>query len=518
MRIGVERRQRRRAILACRSGGPGDARPVRLPRCVRPFPRAPVLGAQRGRGCRDRRRRLADLQPRVPQLRHALRADLGPRPGRTGARPTTRSRSRPRPSAGRGGRGAALAARRGRRLHGDAGAGDAGLRRAGVGHLPARPRVASAGRSGALAAFVVATREPFLSQGVRAYVDIPFLALVVAAAVLEVAPAAPRGCRCSCCSALAGLLRPEAWLLGGRLLALPAAGARPRPRAARSARWSLAAPLLWALSDLAITGDAAPLPHVHARHGRDARPAAGHRERAGDDAAPARGDPALGAAGGRHGRVLPGAALRARAGRACPRRWRCSAGSRSWRSGSPACRCSAATCSCRRRCCAIFFGFAALGWIGRPLDRPLARWWVGGAAVLLVAFVGSTVSHQTDRLDRLRDGIQLRGEIQDDLRDLTRVDAAEAAARALRAGLRAEPPAGADPRLVPRPRARRTSVSAQLERAAPRPVRRARRPTSCEEKFVLDPRDPKRFEVPRQPAGFRPVAANESWVLYERGC
>ena len=71
---------------------------------------------------------------------------------------------------------------------------------------------------------------------------------------------------------------------------------------------------------------------------------------------------------------------------------------------------------------AIFFGFAALGWIELPAATAGARWWMVGAAVLLVAFVGSTVSHQTDRLDRLRDGIQLRGEIQDDLRDLTRVD------------------------------------------------------------------------------------------------
>ena len=39
--------------------------------------------------------------------------------------------------------------------------------------------------AGALAAFVVATREPFLSQGMRAYVDVPFLALVMTAAVLE---------------------------------------------------------------------------------------------------------------------------------------------------------------------------------------------------------------------------------------------------------------------------------------------------------------------------------------------
>ena len=124
----------------------------------------------------------------------------------------------------------------------------------------------------------------------------------------------------------------------------------------------------------------------------------------------------------------------------------------------------------------IFFGFAALGWIGRPLDGPW-RAWVGGAAVLLVAFAGSTVSHQTDRLDRLRDGIQLRGEIQDDLRDLTRVDAAEAAFERCKPGLRAEPPGRADPGLVPRPRARGLSFRA-ARGAAPGSVRRAARPMS----------------------------------------
>ena len=105
---------------------------------------------------------------------------------------------------------------------------------------------------------------------------------------------------------------------------------------------------------------------------------------------------------------------------------------------------------------AIFFGYAALGWIGMPRDRARS-FWIGGAVVLAIAFVGSTISHQTDRLDRLRDGIQLRGAIQDDLRDLTRDDRGRAAARALRARVRAEPPAGADPRLVSRPRSRRTS-------------------------------------------------------------
>ena len=57
-------------------------------------------------------------------------------------------------------------------------------------------------------------------------------------------------------------------------------------------------------------------------------------------------------------------------------------------------------------------------------------------------------------------------------------------------------------------------VSAQLER----PVRGlyvAPRDREVEEKFVLDPRDPKRVEA-EVPAGFTAVAGNESWVLYER--
>jgi hypothetical protein len=133
-----------------------------------------------------------------------------------------------------------------------------------------------------------------------------------------------------------------------------------------------------------------------------------------------------------------------------------------------------------------------------------------------VAFAGSTVSHQTDRLDTLRDGVQLRGAIQDDLRDLTRVDAAESAFE------RCRPVYVPNHRAVPilawyLDRAPADFRSAQLE-----PPRRglyvAPQTDVVEQKFILDPRDPKRFEVPRQPAGFRPVTANRSWALYERGC
>jgi hypothetical protein len=163
----------------------------------------------------------------------------------------------------------------------------------------------------------------------------------------------------------------------------------------------------------------------------------------------------------------------------------------------------------------VFFGFAGLGWIGRPLEGPW-RMWVGGAAVLLVAFVGSTVAHQTDRLERLRDGIQLRGAIQDDLRELTRLDAAKALFA------RCTPVYVPNHRAVPvlawyLDRAPADFRSAQLE-----PPRRglyvSPQTEVVEEKFILDPRDPKRFEVVRRPAGFRLVASNDSWGLYERDC
>jgi hypothetical protein len=59
-------------------------------------------------------------------------------------------------------------------------------------------------------------------------------------------------------------------------------------------------------------------------------------------------------------------------------------------------------------------------------------------------------------------------------------------------------------------------VSAQLER--PRgglfvaPASRV-----VEEKFILDPRDPKRLDA-RVPPRFERVAGNNSWTLYKRGC
>lgn len=155
--------------------------------------------------------------------------------------------------------------------------------------------------AGALAALLLITRVPVLSYGVRAYVDIPYMLLVLSALLVESRhrsgidgipdrPAA--GWPVLALLALAGLLRPEAWALSGlywlylvvwpdwrarmashertppwlsrRIAREPgvAAGvtpwtpARSRRQLAGLTLLAAAAPLVWVLSDLSITGDA----------------------------------------------------------------------------------------------------------------------------------------------------------------------------------------------------------------------------------------------------------------------
>jgi hypothetical protein len=105
--------------------------------------------------------------------------------------------------------------------------------------------------TGILAALIVLTREPILSYGVRAYVDIPYICLLLGALLVETRRARA-GTPVLVLIALAGLLRPEAWLFavvygwwlwrGGALRPLHVA-------------LIAGAPVLWALSDLAVTGD-----------------------------------------------------------------------------------------------------------------------------------------------------------------------------------------------------------------------------------------------------------------------
>lgn len=156
--------------------------------------------------------------------------------------------------------------------------------------------------AGALAALLLITRVPVLSYGVRAYIDIPYLLLVLSALLVDRSKIGQRRPRAGwpvlALLALAGLLRPEAWVFSGlywlyliawpawrgrtgrhgRMTAWlsrgsadgvrkPAGTVRPptsvseRPEYSRRqiaglALLAAAAPLIWVLSDLAITGDA----------------------------------------------------------------------------------------------------------------------------------------------------------------------------------------------------------------------------------------------------------------------
>lgn len=107
--------------------------------------------------------------------------------------------------------------------------------------------------AGVLFSALLLTRPSLVNQALIASIDVPFLALIVAAAAVEVRR--PRaGVPVLVLLGVAGLLRPEAWLIAGvyTLLLL-----RERPLRERGALIALtcAPPILWIASDLAITGD-----------------------------------------------------------------------------------------------------------------------------------------------------------------------------------------------------------------------------------------------------------------------
>ncbi len=115
-------------------------------------------------------------------------------------------------------------------------------------------------RAGVMAALLAGSSFALLLYAARAYVDEPFLALVLWAGALEAERSARHGRRAVwVLLVLAGLLRPEAWLLGGGYWLWLSWRAR-RPL------WSvlavpLIAPLIWCGVDALVTGD--PLFSLH---------------------------------------------------------------------------------------------------------------------------------------------------------------------------------------------------------------------------------------------------------------
>jgi len=125
-------------------------------------------------------------------------------------------------------------------------------------------------RAGLMAALLAGSSFALLLYAARAYVDEPFLALVLWAGALE-AERSPGGDPASAARPrsgravwvlliLAGLLRPEAWVLGGAYWLWSAWPTRRLPW--RTLPLVLLAPALWCVVDAIVTGD--PLYSLHA--------------------------------------------------------------------------------------------------------------------------------------------------------------------------------------------------------------------------------------------------------------
>ena len=112
---------------------------------------------------------------------------------------------------------------------------------------------------GVVAALVVLTRPAMERDALIGYQDMPFAALVIGAVLLE-ARRPRRGVAVLALLALAGLLRPEAWVLAGLYWLYLWPRAAPVERA-KTAALVAAAPLIWAATDWIITGD--PLHSLH---------------------------------------------------------------------------------------------------------------------------------------------------------------------------------------------------------------------------------------------------------------
>lgn len=364
---------------------------------------------------------------------------------------------------------------------------------------------------GLLAAAILLTRQPILSFGVRGYVDLPAVALVVWAAVLE-ARRPRRGAPVLALLALAGLLRPEAWLFAGAYW-LWVAPPLDWARRLRLAAFVAAPPLLWALSDLAVTGNPAfsltGTTELASRLGRptglDALPEYLPR-RLGEimrlpELIAAVGGFAAGLVWLRRRTLLPAAiavlngiafAVLAAAGLSLLPRYLFVAASM----------------------LAIFAAVAAFGWLVLDGEHPVRRRWALGGALALAAMVAFSWQ-QADRLSLLRADIAKRDRIQADLLDLVRTPRAEGAL------------ARCAPLYVPNHRpvpslaywtGRRPSevLSAQLHRPSPDGLFIAPATPEVERLSILDPNDPRRLDA-EVPPGYRPIAANRSWLLYT-GC
>jgi hypothetical protein len=405
---------------------------------------------------------------------------------------------------------------------------------------------------GVLAAVIVLTRAPFLSNGLRAYVDLPYIALCLGALYIEARR--PRaGWPVLALLVPAGLLRPEAWGFAivywlwlafdvrraepgspstGRK-ALHTSGFRPiitvfgwevgwrGERGTTELAWlavlALGGPIIWVLFDAVTTGD--PL---YSLTGTQETVETLKRQTGPVDLVlygPRRLGEVMqwpGMVGGFGGLVLGitllpkrsalgfaavvlallGFAFLAAAGLAIIARYTMLAGA----------------------ILSIFFALALLGWRFLERGNRWRAWWqVFSGVVLLMVIVWLPNQWDLDR--QVHTDLTNQGRIENDLSDLVDEGAFEP-----ECGPIAVPNHRAVPRLAFGLDVRPTDIVSASEAVSPEEQKKLAEAGYYVEpansfvihNYILDPNDKTNFQEVEPPAGFHEVASNDSWIIYSR--
>lgn len=365
--------------------------------------------------------------------------------------------------------------------------------------------------AGALGALVLLTRVPIQSYAVRAYGDIPYLLLVLSAVLAACRPRSgenrPAAAPVLALLAVAGLLRPEAWVFSA-LYWLYMAGRLPR-RGWRFAGLTLlaaSAPLVWVLSDLAITGDAL----WSLSNTRDTARELGRVTGIGNVAQyiPRRTGEIL------RPSVLAGAALGGVLGLLWVRR-RALPGVGA---GAAALVVFAALAAAGlpintryafplAAILCIFCGAGVFGWTALQRGDLRRRWWMAGGTLVLVGLLASAPG-QYHSAHRERDKLAAQLRIQHDLRALVDDDAIT-----LRCGPVGVPSHAPIPLLALYLKTSPANIpSAQAAAIASGEYVQATS-TAVERTYLLDPRDA--YRPVGVPAGFTEGRGNRSWSVFQ---
>ncbi|MFN8160704.1 MAG: hypothetical protein U0R52_06630 [Solirubrobacterales bacterium] len=392
---------------------------------------------------------------------------------------------------------------------------------------------------GVLAALIVLTRAPYLSNGIRAYVDLPYIALCLAALAIE-SRRRRAGWPVLALLALAGLLRPEAWLFSAAYLAYLALdverragagqapwraalrwrgrgegpglgwrGERPGAELAWLAALAVSAPVAWGLFDLITAGSA-----TYSFTGTRDTVETLERQTGPVDLVlygPRRLGEVLqwpGMVGAAGGLVLTVALM--------PRRAAIGAAAAALALGAFALLACAGLAIIPRYtmlAAAVLAVFASAGLLGWRLLERGARWrgaWQGFAAVVALMFV-VWGPNQYDLLKRVDTDLANQGQIEADLSDLADSGAFDPLCLPISVpNHRAVPRLAFDLDVKPS-----QVVSSSEERQPRRGYFLAPASPFVIHNFILDPNDTRRLRS-RVPPGFGPVARNRSWRLYRR--